>query len=157
ESECPSQVGRLHTTRRGPRLDVRWARCRTSRHVRLRAALTAGCDGGKITVWMKGRRVRYAAVRTASFEETPCPAGLFPLQPGNLLPCGGVSVPEDGSAPTARRLMLAVTRLRTTSGTPGEYPVLVVNGGPGTATLGLVTQAFLPAFAAPLQSKRDLV
>jgi len=74
ESECPSQVGRLHTTRRGPRLDVRWARCRTSRHVRLRAALTAGCDGGKITVWMKGRRVRYAAVRTASFEETPCPA-----------------------------------------------------------------------------------
>jgi pimeloyl-ACP methyl ester carboxylesterase len=50
-----------------------------------------------------------------------------------------------------------VAVLKSTATQPAADPVVFLNGGPGVHTLGLITSAFGPGFAAPVQGRRDMV
>jgi pimeloyl-ACP methyl ester carboxylesterase len=89
------------------------------------------------------------------FEATPCsitpPTGYSDGQ--NLL-CGTVTVPEFHSNPTSDTIQLSVVILKST--TPGNDPLVMFNGGPGSDVLGLLPIMTSNAAQAITQA-RDVV
>jgi pimeloyl-ACP methyl ester carboxylesterase len=71
--------------------------------------------------------------------------------------CGFLTVPENRTKSGSRTIRLAVAVLKSTSATPSPDPMLYLSGGPGQPNLSNNMQAFSRDFAAPVQSKRDLV
>lgn len=89
----------------------------------------------------------------ASACEVPLPAG----QDSARVECGFVTVPENRDRPSGRTVRLAVVVLRATAASPAADPLVLLDGGPGGGALDGRLPAFTADFAAPLQSKRDLV
>ena len=91
------------------------------------------------------------------FVPGPCavelPAGQDPAD----VTCGTVTVPEQRQGFDGRTLELAVVVLRATGDDPAPDPVVFLSGGPGDSALGGALRNWTAEFAAPLQSRRDLV
>ncbi len=94
----------------------------------------------------------------ARFEPEACDPALLPTgqDPANMS-CGFLVVPENRGSQNGRTIKLAVATLRATGATPEPDPIVLLSGGPGQWALDSVLPVLTADFAAPLQSKRDLV
>ena len=90
----------------------------------------------------------------AHFADAPCKVAT---PAGQTLRCGVLTVPENRKKAGSRTIDLTVAVMKSTSATPAPDPMLYLSGGPGQPGLANNMQAFDAAFAAPVQSKRDLV
>src|SRR5512139_3527558 len=91
------------------------------------------------------------------FEPAPCEVRLPPGQLPESVECGHLIVPEDRSRNDGRTVRLAVAVLKATGEAPTSDPFVYLSGGPGSGALEGNMQGYTAEFAAPLQSKRDLV
>lgn len=98
-----------------------------------------------------------AAPFVATFEEAPCEGPLPEGQAPANVSCGWLTVPENRRRPRGRTIELAVVRLATTAADPEPDPLLILSGGPGQWAIDGVLPRFTADFAAPIQSKRDIV
>src|SRR5262249_44629469 len=93
----------------------------------------------------------------ASFEsaacEMPLPEGQHPAD----VACGWLTVPENRAHPAGRTIKLAVVKLAATGSDPARDPLLILSGGPGQWAIDAVLPMYTGRFAAPTQSKRDIV
>jgi pimeloyl-ACP methyl ester carboxylesterase len=123
------------------------------------AVLTTACDDDSSQG--AGATPTAAATSTsalpATFRETSCDFELPQGQQPQNVRCGTLAVPEDRSDPDGRQVELAVAVLKATSASPAPDPVLYLSGGPGGASLEGEMQSWTAEFAAPIQSKRDIV
>lgn len=93
----------------------------------------------------------------ARFEPAACDFKLPDGQNQDTVECGHLIAPEDRSRTDGRTVRLAIAVLKATDETPASDPFVYLSGGPGGPSLELSMQLYTPEFAAPLQSKRDLV
>ncbi|MBF6599393.1 MAG: alpha/beta fold hydrolase [Dehalococcoidia bacterium] len=112
----------------------------------------AACSGGSKKAAPPTPRLP-AVTYTRTACAIPTPSG----QPVDGMQCGTLTVPEDRTKSGPRTVQLAVAVLKSTSASPAPDPMLYLSGGPGQPNLSNNMQAFSRAFAAPVQSKRDLV
>src|SRR5262249_22434325 len=93
----------------------------------------------------------------ARFEPAPCDFKLPDGQTEETVACGHLIAREDRNCTDGRTVRLAVAVLKATGDTPAIDPFVFLSGGPGGPLLEAGMQLYTPDFAAPLQSKRDLV
>ncbi|MHB8377198.1 MAG: alpha/beta hydrolase [Dehalococcoidia bacterium] len=116
------------------------------------ALLLAACSGSA-----KPRATPTPAPPAARFEDTACTVGPPGGQQLAAMRCGFLTVPEDRAKAGGRTIQLAAVVIKSTSPSPAPDPMLYLSGGPGQPALTNNMQAFTRDFAAPVQSKRDLV
>ncbi len=83
------------------------------------------------------------------YQTTPCPAEL--QQPGRVVECGEMTLPENRSVPLGVKVVLPVVILRAAKPQTGLPPVIYLHGGPGGSVVGDV------AFALEAPEWKDLV
>ncbi len=93
----------------------------------------------------------------ASFEDAACSFSLPDGQPVEKVRCGFLTVPENRVHPEARSVKLAAAVLKSTAAEPQPDPIVYLSGGPGGPALTSEMQGWDSQFAAPFQSKRDIV
>jgi pimeloyl-ACP methyl ester carboxylesterase len=71
--------------------------------------------------------------------------------------CGALTVPEDRANPNGPAVRLAFAVLKATGAHPVPDPVVYLSGDPGAVALTGDLQSWSATFAAPVQSRRDLV
>jgi pimeloyl-ACP methyl ester carboxylesterase len=71
--------------------------------------------------------------------------------------CGWLTVPENRKHPQGRTIKLAVVRLAATGADPEPDPLLILSGGPGAWAIDATLPRFTADFAAPIQSRRDII
>ena len=113
--------------------------------------LRAACSGSS----------KPAATPTATsvpthYAEAPCTAGAPDGQDGRMT-CGFLTVPENRTKANSPTIKLAVAVIKSTAANPSPDPMLYLSGGPGQPALSNNMQQFGSQWAAPFQSKRDLV
>jgi pimeloyl-ACP methyl ester carboxylesterase len=85
--------------------------------------------------------------------EMPLPEGQNPAN----VRCGWLTVPENRNRPEGRTIKLAAVILAATGANPEPDPLVILSGGPGQWAIDSVLPMFSGEFAAPIQSKRDIV
>ena len=115
------------------------------------ALATAACSGSS-----KESATPTVTPRPAHFAEAQCPVEPPAGQDGRTT-CGFLAVPEDRAKPNGPTIKLAVAVIKSTAASTAPDPMLYLSGGPGQPALSNNMQAFDSDFAAPFQSKRDLV
>jgi pimeloyl-ACP methyl ester carboxylesterase len=93
----------------------------------------------------------------ATFESAPCEMPLPGGQDPAHVSCGWLTVPENRQRPGGRTIKLAVVILAATGTDREPDPLVILSGGPGQWAIDAVLPRFTADFAAPIQSKRDLV
>ncbi|MEW6272788.1 MAG: alpha/beta fold hydrolase [Thermodesulfobacteriota bacterium] len=93
----------------------------------------------------------------ATFEPAACEIPLPDGQDPADVACGWLTVPENRGRPEGRTIRLAVVTLASTGADPEPDPLVVLSGGPGQWALESVLPRLSAGFAAPIQSKRDVV
>lgn len=119
----------------------------------LAAIAASSCSGSSRKAAPTATSVAY----TAAFEDTKCEFTVPDGQSVADVRCGFLSVPENRAAPANRTIKLAVAVLKSTGAQPALDSIVYLSGGPGGPALASEMQAFDLVFAAPFQSKRDLV
>ena len=92
----------------------------------------------------------------AVFEPATCdvlPDGQDPAD----VRCGWLTVPENRRRPEGATIKLAVVILKATGFDPEPDPLVILSGGPGAWAIDGTLPRFTGEFAAPIQSKRDIV
>src|SRR4029079_5002544 len=92
-----------------------------------------------------------------TFEPTTCEIPLPAGQDPTNVRCGWLTVPENRSHPEGRTIRLPVVVLAATGTDPEPDPLVILSGGPGQWAIASVLPRFSAEFAAPIQSKRDIV
>src|SRR6185369_3491638 len=93
----------------------------------------------------------------ATFESATCEMPLPEGQVAANVRCGWLTVPENRHRPGGRAIKLAVVILAATGPSPEPDPLVILSGGPGQWAIDSVLPRFSGDFAAPIQSKRDIV
>jgi pimeloyl-ACP methyl ester carboxylesterase len=93
----------------------------------------------------------------ATFEPATCEMPLPEGQDPTNVRCGWLTVPENRRHPEGRTIKLAVVILKATGTNPEPDPLVILSGGPGQWAIDSVLPRFSSDFAAPIQSKRDIV
>ena len=91
------------------------------------------------------------------FQPAKCEVPLPDGQDAAHVECGSLTVPEDRDRPSGRAIELAVAILHSTAASPEPDPLVMLSGGPGDAALAGVLPRLTGDFAAPIQSRRDIV
>lgn len=113
----------------------------------------AACSGGA----KKAAPPPTPQLPAVTYARTACAVATPAGQPVGAMQCGTLTVPEDRTKSGSRTIQLAVAVLKSTSRAPAADPLLYLSGGPGQPNLSNNMQSFSGPFAAPVQSKRDLV
>ncbi|HZR83417.1 MAG TPA: alpha/beta fold hydrolase [Candidatus Binatia bacterium] len=93
----------------------------------------------------------------ATFEPAACEIEIPDGQDPANVACGWLTVPENRSRPEGRTIRLAVVKLAATGADPEPDPLVLLSGGPGQWALDGILPTWTADFAAPIQSKRDIV
>lgn len=123
------------------------------------ASLLTGCVDGASNSGQAGASSdpEASAGDEATYEPAACPDPNLPGVPaadlGPEYKCGYLTVPEDRGDPSGRTIRLAVARVPAASPTPEPYPIVYLDGGPGSAAL----LSAPTAVAAGINADRDVI
>jgi pimeloyl-ACP methyl ester carboxylesterase len=95
----------------------------------------------------------FVATYESAACEMPLPEGQNPAN----VACGWLTVPENRDRPEGHTIKLAVVTLAATTTNPEPDPLVILSGGPGQWAIDSVLPMFSGDFAAPIQSRRDIV
>lgn len=93
----------------------------------------------------------------ATFESVACEMPLPQGQDAGNVSCGWLTVPENRQRPEGKTIQLAVVVLHATGANPAPDPFVFLEGGPGGWAIDADLPLFTADFAAPIQSRRDIV
>jgi pimeloyl-ACP methyl ester carboxylesterase len=93
----------------------------------------------------------------ATFESAACEIPLPDGQDPDNVTCGWLTVPENRRHPEGRAIRLPIVVLKATATKRAPDPLVILAGGPGQWALDSILPRFTGEFAAPIQSKRDIV
>jgi len=98
-----------------------------------------------------------ATTATPQYETAACEVAPPTGQDAARMQCGFLTVPENRHLRGGRTIKLAVVVLRSTAAHPQPDPFVHLSGGPGGWAIDGELGLYTADFAAPIQSKRDIV